>query len=117
MIQIELIEISNADHEWPLSSLHRLQPPDGWVEVHHLYDYDGSYGLGEEGWNWGEEEYDEDEGEYFSPLNWSANAVVDDGWSYLFTFRDGSQGVSRVSDVNAALRALGYEVDRRGDAP
>jgi hypothetical protein len=38
------------------------------------------------------------------------------GWSYLFEFTDESLGTCQVNRVNAALAALGWQVDRRGDA-
>lgn len=118
MIEIELAPTSSA-HDRPVRRVCRLQPSDDWIDVHHIYDFNGTYGYpqGDVGWRWGEEEYDEEEGEYFFPTPWAASAYSSDqDWAYVFYFDDCTMGAVRVSDVVPALRALGYDVDRRGDA-
>lgn len=118
MIEIGIVAVDNAHQEIPLRRVTRLQPSDGWIDVHHLYDFSGDYGYphGEQGWRWTEEEYDEDEGEYFFPTPWAASAfTTDQEWAYVFYFEDWTMGVARVPDIVPALRALGYDVDRRGD--
>lgn len=39
-----------------------------------------------------------------------------EAWAYVIEFQDGTKGVCRVRDLNAALAELGARVDRRGDA-
>jgi hypothetical protein len=38
-------------------------------------------------------------------------------WGYLFRFANERQGTCRVQEIDAALRALGWEVDLEGDGP
>lgn len=105
MQNIPLRSVANH-HPRGLLRLARLQPGDGYF-THHIYRgrlwEDGS------GWN-------------FGPYNcqpWSAGGTgrPPGAWAYVYMFADGTLGVSRVCDVNEALAALGYDVDRRGDAP
>lgn len=125
MIEIPVVETTTT-HERGIRQLHRLTDRREMFEVNHLYDYDGTFGRVEEGWLWAEEQYDEDEDEDWLPRQWSAAFEPPSppefyegghsGWSYLFEFSDLTDGVCRVMDIDRALRALGYEVDRRGDA-
>lgn len=117
MIQISVVAIGGAHRNHPVEAVWRLTPSDHWREVHHLYDRDGDYGADPGEWLWAEEVEDEDDWDgYFTPTQWSCICEPPpNGWSYLFEFSDGTTGVSRIEDVEPALRALGYEVDRRGD--
>lgn len=97
-----------ADRPGPrsLTMLARLQRGDWTYHVHHIYR--GGLWDDGSGWDFGIDAY--------APWSASGAGPSGHGWAYLYSFVDGTYGVSRVIHVNEALEALGYEVDRRGDA-
>lgn len=99
MIQIDILgrtTLTEVDRQ--LTALYRLERGDGETSHHH--------GFGPETWNWGTSEawYAWWDREHFGE------------WGYIFFFADGTRGTCRVEEVNQALAALGFAVDRRGDA-
>lgn len=106
MINIFIQPLAGRDRPRSLLRLSRLQEDDGHYTINHIYRGlawdDGS------GWDFGTDS--------FQPWSASGDGQPPYAWSYLYSFVDGTYGVSRIRDVNEALAALGYEVDRRGDA-
>lgn len=79
-----------------LTGLSRVQQADGEMEVE-------GYGFSRQRWNW-------------ASTIWFAwwHVSHDASWGYVFDFDNGLRGVSRVCDVNTALRALGARFDPAG---
>lgn len=88
------------------SRLFRLHVTDPSVTVHHIWRGGMDYHNPRMGrWEWS------------TRLSYYVLAESPpSGWAYLFQFTDGTMGTCQVSRVNAALAALGWQVDRRGDA-
>jgi hypothetical protein len=107
LIEIECVMLPNyhlrREQGRTFERLYRLAAGEPSLTVHHIYRSDLYDGPG--GWS-------------FSPrLRYYVLAEPPPyGWCYAFRFTDGTIGTCQVSNVNAALTSLGWQVDRRGDA-
>lgn len=68
-----------------------------------------AHGFSDGHWIWSPPE------EHTAWYVWADTGLMPNQWAYAFSFDDGSRGVCMVRDLNEALAALGYEIDRRGD--
>lgn len=106
-IEFEMIHNRRRSHR-PVRVI-RCDPTDRAHWVSHIYRSGSNlpiWSLLTPGWQW-------NNGGYLDPCARQGNHY--ESWAYLIVFRDGTDGVCRVADVNEALFELGARVDRRGD--